>query len=62
MVVVALFIARFVSWRFGLVIAALFIIAMVLLTLGLLAFLHEVRISLRSIHVRAELLEEEQRR
>jgi MFS family permease len=62
MVVVGLFVARFVSWRFGLVLAALFITAMVLLTAGLLAFLHEVRISLRAIHVRSELLEQEQRR
>jgi MFS family permease len=62
MVVVALFIARFVSWRFGFVIAALFIGAMILLTAGLIAFLQEVRLSLRATRVRTDLLEQEQRR
>lgn len=61
LVVALLFVARIVNLHIGLAVALLFIIAMLLLTIGLLLFLIEVRISLRAIHVRAELLERERR-
>jgi len=60
-VVALMFVARLVNLHIGQAVAILFIAAMVLLTLGLLAFLMEVRISLKAIHVRAELLERERR-
>jgi len=60
-VVALMFVARLVNLHIGQAVAILFIAAMVLLTLGLLAFLLEVRISLKAIHVRAELLERERR-
>jgi len=61
LVVALLFVARIVNLHIGLAVALLFIIAMALLTAGLILFLIEVRISLRAIHVRAELLERERR-
>jgi hypothetical protein len=60
-VVALMFVARIVNLHIGLAVALLFIAAMILLTLGLLLFLLEVRISLKAIHVRAELLERERR-
>lgn len=60
-VVALMFVARLVNLHIGQAVAILFIAAMALLTLGLLAFLMEVRISLKAIHVRAELLERERR-
>lgn len=41
-------------------IAAAFIVAMVLLTAGLVAFLYEVRLAIRTIHVPIEMLEREE--
>mgnify|MGYP001125500046 CR=1 FL=1 len=41
-------------------ISALFILAMTLLTAGLIAFLFEVRMAIRTIHVPMELLEREE--
>jgi len=61
LVVALLFVARIINLHIGLSVALLFIIAMALLTAGLILFLIEVRISLRAIHVRAELLERERR-
>lgn len=61
LVVALLFTARIVNLHIGFAVAIAFIVAMVLLTLGLLLFLLEVRISLKAIHVRAELLERERR-
>ncbi|MHA6721825.1 DUF2721 domain-containing protein [Sphingomonas sp. RS2018] len=60
-VVALLFVARLVNLHIGQAVAILFILAMILLTLGLIFFLIEVRVSLRAIHVRAELLERERR-
>ncbi|WP_066548785.1 MULTISPECIES: DUF2721 domain-containing protein [unclassified Sphingomonas] len=57
LVVAMLFVAELVKLRIGTVVASLFIAAMVALVAGLILFLVEVRISLRAIHVRAELLE-----
>ena len=58
-VVALLFVAPLVNLHIGVAVAVLFILAMAMLTLGLVLFLVEVRISLRAIHVRSELLERE---
>ncbi len=58
-VVALLFIARIVNLHIGLAVALAFILAMLMLMIGLILFLVEVRISLRAIHVRTELLEHE---
>lgn len=57
LLVALLFIAELVDLKIGTVVAILFIAAMMALVAGLILFLIEVRISLRAIHVRAELLE-----
>ena len=57
MVVAALFVARLTSLHIGTLVAVAFILAMLLLIAGLILFLVEVRVSLRAIHVRSELLE-----
>ena len=56
-VVALMFIASLVKYRLGTYVAAAFILAMALLTASLITFLIEVRLSLRAIHIRAELLE-----
>ena len=61
LVVALLFVARIVNLHIGFAVAMLFIATMAMLTTGLILFLIEVRISLRAIHVRAELLERERR-
>jgi uncharacterized protein DUF2721 len=57
MVVAAMFVARLTSAHLGAAIAIVFILSMGLLMAGLIYFLIEVRMSLRAIHVREELLE-----
>lgn len=57
LVVAAMFIARLTDAHLGALVAITFIISMVLLMAGLIYFLIEVRMSLRAIHVRRELLE-----
>ncbi len=57
LVVALLFVARIVNLQIGTSVAVLFILAMLMLTAGLILFLIEVRISLSAIHVRSELLE-----
>lgn len=56
-VVALMFIASLVTTRLGTWVAGSFVLAMALLTASLLTFLIEVRLSLRAIRVRAELLE-----
>lgn len=56
-VVALMFIASLVKARLGTYVAGSFILAMALLIASLLTFLIEVRVSLRAIHIRAELLE-----
>ncbi len=56
-VVALMFVASLVKFRLGTYVAGSFILAMALLTASLLTFLVEVRLSLRAIHIRAELLE-----
>ncbi|QDX27431.1 DUF2721 domain-containing protein [Sphingomonas suaedae] len=57
LVVALLFGAEIVHLDIGVVVAVAFIASMMLLTAGLVAFLFEVRLSLRAVHVREELLE-----
>ncbi|MBX3593372.1 DUF2721 domain-containing protein [Sphingomonas sp.] len=57
LVVALLFGAELVHLDIGAVVAVAFIASMLMLTSGLIAFLYEVRLSLRAVHVREELLE-----
>ncbi|RYY22722.1 MAG: DUF2721 domain-containing protein [Sphingomonadales bacterium] len=56
-VVALLFISRLAHLNVGLWVAIAFIVSMLLLMAGLIYFLVEVRMSLKAIHVRKELLE-----
>ncbi len=56
-VVAILFIADIAQIPFGRPIAVLFILAMLLLIVGLLLFLYEIRLATRSVRVRQELLQ-----
>jgi MFS family permease len=57
LVVALIFVARLVHINIGATVAIAFILAMLLLMVGLVFFMFEVRMSLESIHVRKELLE-----
>lgn len=57
LVVALLFVAMLSHSHFGVAVALAFIAAMLLLMVGLVLFLIEVRLSLGAIHVRQELLE-----
>jgi hypothetical protein len=57
LVVALLFVANLAKLHIGTIVALSFILAMLLLVASLISFLVEVRVSLRAIHVRAELLE-----
>lgn len=57
-VVAMLFVAELGDFRIGREIAAMFIVAMAALTAGFVAFMVEVRLSLRATQVRRELLED----
>ncbi len=59
LVVALLFGAELTHLDIGGVVAVTFIASMLLLTAGLVAFLVEVRLSVRAVHVREELLERE---
>jgi Protein of unknown function (DUF2721) len=64
LVVALMFIGGLTDVSFGRVIAAMFVITMGLITIGLILFLFEIRIAARALRVRHELLEtrvEEQR-
>lgn len=56
LVVAILFVADLADAAFGDLIALLFIAAMLLLIVGLVFFLYEIRIAMRSLRVRRELL------
>lgn len=56
-VVALLFVAELADLKFGTYVALTFILAMVCLISSLVAFILEVRMSLRAVHIRAELLE-----
>jgi hypothetical protein len=61
LVVALLFMAELARWAIGSLLASAFILAMVLLIAGLIAFLIETRIAVRAVRVREELLEREER-
>ena len=52
-----MFVSRLANLHVGLWVAIAFILSMLLLMGGLIYFLFEVRMSLKAIHVRSELLE-----
>ncbi|WP_213979175.1 DUF2721 domain-containing protein [Sphingomonas sp. dw_22] len=56
-VVALMFVSRLGNLHVGSLVALAFIVSMLLLMAGLIYFLVEVRMSLRAIHVRQELLE-----
>ena len=58
-VVILLFLAFLTANRFGTAIALLFIAAMICTGLGFAIFLHETRLGIRAIQVRAHILEHE---
>ncbi|MDQ2878329.1 MAG: DUF2721 domain-containing protein [Pseudomonadota bacterium] len=60
-VVATLFVAELGQLHLGTVVASTFIVAMAVLIGALVSFLLEVRLSLRAIHVRTELLEHDRR-
>lgn len=57
LVVVLLFVGTLTNLHMGSVVAVTFILAMLMLIASLASFMVEVRLSLRAIHVREELLE-----
>ena len=59
LVVAMLFVAELFHLRIGRYLAVVFILAMALLIFGMIAFMLEVRVSLRAIRIRPELLEKE---
>jgi hypothetical protein len=56
LVVAILFVADLASFAFATPIALLFILAMLLLIVGLVLFLYEIRLAMRSLRVRRELM------
>jgi hypothetical protein len=56
LVVAFLFVADLIEIGFARPIAVLFVLAMLLLIVGLVLFLHEIRLATRALHVRRELL------
>ena len=54
-VVALLFVAELLNFRFGRYVAVLFIVAMAALTSGFIAFMVEVRLSIRATRIRREL-------
>lgn len=58
-VVILLFLAFLTGYRFGTAIALMFIAAMICTGAGFAVFLHETRLGIRAIQVRAHILEHE---
>lgn len=56
-VVALMFVSRLMAFHVGAIVAIAFVVSMILLMVGLVYFLIEVRMSLGAIHVREELLE-----
>ena len=56
LVVAILFVADLTAFAFGQAVALLFIVTMLLLIAGLVLFLYEIRLAMRSLRVRSELL------
>jgi hypothetical protein len=61
LLVTLLFVAELMRANLAQAVAVLFVVAMALLALGLIMFLIETRVAVRSIKVREELLERERR-
>ena len=61
-VVTLLFVAELANLNYASSVAILFVLAMVLLAVGLAMFLIETRVAVRGIRIRDELLEQERRR
>jgi len=61
LVVALLFVASLAKLHIGTSVAVSFILAMVLLISALVCFMFEVRVSLRAIHIRPELLERDRK-
>ena len=59
LVVAVLFVADLAQFPFSQPIALLFVVAMLLLIAGLVMFLHEIRLAMKSLTVRRELLPKE---
>jgi hypothetical protein len=59
LVVAVLFVADLAEFPFSQPIALLFVVAMLLLIAGLVLFLHEIRLAMKSLRVRRELLPKE---
>lgn len=57
LVVALMFVASLVHLDMGAGVAVAFIASMLFLTLGLSAFMFEIRLSMRAVHIREELLE-----
>jgi hypothetical protein len=61
LVVALLFVGALTDLSIGRIVAFAFILSMGVLTIGLILFLIEVQMSLKAIHVRAELLERDRK-
>ncbi|MBV8972783.1 MAG: DUF2721 domain-containing protein [Sphingomonadaceae bacterium] len=57
-VVAILFVGNFVVFRADTIVAGLFIVAMTLLITGLILFLTEVQLAMKSVRIRTEMLED----
>ncbi len=57
LVIIVLFFSQMAGFAFGDAIALLFVLSMLLLAGGLVSFLSEIRVAVRSVRVRQELLE-----
>ncbi len=57
-VVAILFVSNFVAFRADTLVAGLFIVAMALLIAGLILFLVEVQVAMKSIRIRTEMLDD----
>ena len=56
-VVAILFVDNFTPFSANLLVAGLFIVAMILLIAGLILFLMEVQVAMRSVRIRQDMLE-----
>jgi uncharacterized membrane protein YciS (DUF1049 family) len=62
LVVALMFVADLANFSFATLVALLFIVTMALLVVGLLLFLFEIRLAMRSLRVRRELLPGQERK
>jgi Protein of unknown function (DUF2721) len=62
LLVITLFVGELIDFNLGDAIAVLFVVAITLLACGMILFLRETRIALGSLHVREELLEQQNKR